>query len=209
MAVTLHGYRYSVYLRIARLALAEKSILYRHVEVNPFEPPIPPDYLKLHPFGRVPTLVHDDLVIYETSAITRYVDEAFDGPRLQPDDARSRARMQQIIAIIDSYGYWPMVRQVFSHGYFRARQGGTGDPEELRSGLAAAPRILAALEAIAADGPYLVDGRMTLADLHLAPMVAYFVAVPDAAAMLGGHPRLRAWWRTMAQRESMLTTQPF
>src|SRR6266478_5495835 len=65
----------------------------------------------LHPFRRVPTLVHDDFVLYETQAITRYIDEAFAGPAFQPVQPRQRARMAQVISIIDAYGYVPMVRQ--------------------------------------------------------------------------------------------------
>ena len=75
----------------------------------------------------MPTLVHDGFVLYETSAITRYVDEAFPGPALQPTEPAQRARMNQIVAIVDSYGYWPMVRQVFSHRVFRRPAGETGD----------------------------------------------------------------------------------
>ena len=81
MAVELIGYRYSVYLRIARLVLAEKGVAFTQVEVNPFAG-APDWYLALHPFGRVPTLRHGDFVLYETSAISRYVDAAFDGPAL-------------------------------------------------------------------------------------------------------------------------------
>lgn len=122
MAVTLHGYSYSVYLRIARMTMLEKGVAWRHVEVDPFADEIPADYLALNPFGRVPTLDHDGFVLYETTAITRYIDEAFDGPSLQPEAPRERARMNQIIAIADSYGYWPMVRQVFSQRVFNARR---------------------------------------------------------------------------------------
>ena len=84
MPLVLHGYRYSVYVRIVRLALAEKGVAYERVEVNPFAPDVPAAYLALHPFGRVPTLVHDDFALYETGAITRYLDRAFAGPALQP-----------------------------------------------------------------------------------------------------------------------------
>src|SRR5260370_15039686 len=119
MPLVLHGYRYSVYVRIARLALAEKGVAYDRVEVNPFAPDVPASYLALHPFGRVPTLVHGDFVLYETAAITRYVDRAFAGPPLQPDATRSLARMHQALSIVDSYAYWPMVRQGFSQRVFR------------------------------------------------------------------------------------------
>ena len=59
MALILHGYRYSVYVRIVRLVLAEKAVAYDQVEVNPFATEVPEAYLALHPFGRVPALVHD------------------------------------------------------------------------------------------------------------------------------------------------------
>ena len=74
MAVTLHGYSYSVYLRIARMTMLEKGVAWRHVEIDPFADEIPADYLALNPFGRVPTLDHDGFILYETTAITRYLD---------------------------------------------------------------------------------------------------------------------------------------
>ena len=131
MPLVLHGYRYSVYLRIVRLALAEKGVAYERVEVNPFAPDVPAAYLALHPFGRVPTLVHDDFVLYETGAITRYLDRGFAGPTLQPRSPRALARMDQIIGVVDSYGYWPLVRQVFSHRVFRPAIGQPADEAEV------------------------------------------------------------------------------
>ena len=95
MALVLHGFRYSVYVRVARIALAEKALAYEHVEIDPFAPDMPTKYLDLHPFGRVPTLVDGDFVLYDTGAITRYIDEAFPGPMLQPTEPRRRARMVQ------------------------------------------------------------------------------------------------------------------
>src|SRR5688572_29960811 len=71
MTIELHGYRYSVYLRIVAMTLTEKSVAWTHVEVDPFAETIPQAYLALNPFGRVPTLVHDGFVLYETTAIAR------------------------------------------------------------------------------------------------------------------------------------------
>src|SRR5258708_1653340 len=161
MSLVLHGYRYSVYLRIARLALAEKAVSYERVEVNPFAPDVPAAYLALHPFGRVPTLVHDGFALYETAAITRYVDRAFPTPALQPVAPKALARMDQIIAVVDSYGYWPMVRQVFSQAVFRKRSGQPTDVAQVALGLAAAAKVLAALEALAADAEFLVGPALS------------------------------------------------
>jgi glutathione S-transferase len=208
MTVVLHGYQYSVYVRIARLALAEKGVAYERVEVNPFAPNMPSDYLAMHPFRRVPVLVHDDFVLYETQAITHYIDETFPGPRLQPSEPRERARMAQIISVIDAYAYWPMVRQVFSHSVFRPRIGEPVDPAEIARGLDGSTRALGALEALAAGGAFLVGSRLSLADLHLAPMIAYLTAAPEGRELLARCPKLSAWWQVMQRRESVVATDP-
>jgi|SRR5690349_8991578 glutathione S-transferase len=201
MSLVLHGYRYSVYNRIARLTLAEKGVAYDRVEVNPFAPDVPASYLALHPFGRVPTLVHDGFALYETGAISRYIDRAFPGPALQPAEPQALARMDQVIGIVDSYGYWPMVRQVFAPRVFRARTGQPVDEAEIARGMAASAKVLAALEPLVGDG-------LTLADLHLGAMTAYFVLAPEGAAMLARHPRLAAWWRRLSARPSFAATDP-
>lgn len=206
MSVELIGYRYSVYLRIARLVLEEKAVPFTHVEVDPFAG-APDWYLALHPFGRVPTLRHGDFVLYETSAIARYVDAAFAGVALVPEEARAAGRMQQVIGIVDSYGYRPMVRQVFSHAVFRPRAGAVGEAGEIAAGLEASAGVLRALEGLAGDA-WLVGERISLADLHLGPMMAYFVTAPQGAAMLGGYPRLSAWWERMRVRPAMVASDP-
>jgi glutathione S-transferase len=208
MPLVLHGYRYSVYVRIARLALAEKGLAYDRVEVNPFAADVPAAYLALHPFGRVPTLVHDGFALYETAAISRYLDRAFAGPNLQPRSPRALSRMDQIIGVVDSYGYWPLVRQVFSHRVFRPAAGQPADEAEVGRGLAGAAKVLAALEALAAPDSFLVGSAVSLADLHLGAMIAYFAAAPEGAALLENHPRLAAWWRHLSRRPSFAATDP-
>ena len=206
MSLVLHGYYYSVYNRIARLTLAEKGVAYDRVEVNPFAD-TPPEYLALHPFGRVPTLVHDGFVLYETGAITRYIDRTFPGPALQPGTPRALARMDQQIGIIDSYGYWPMVRQVFSHRAFRTAAGRLVDEAEIAKGLLGAAKILAALEALASE-PFLAGPELSLADLHVGAMVAYFTLAPEGAALLNDYPRLARWWAPVSRRPSFAATDP-
>lgn len=207
-ALLLHGYRYSVYVRIARLVLAEKGVAHERVEVNPFAADVPGEYLALHPFGRVPALVHDDFVLYETGAITRYVDRAFPGPALQPADPKRLARMDQIVGVVDSYAYWPLVRQVFVHDVMRPHMGTAGDPQELQKGLDASTRALDALETLAAAEPWLTGPDLSLADLHLGAMIAYFAQSPRGAALLAERPRLSAWWQRLKERPSVAATDP-
>lgn len=205
--VHLHGYRYSVYNRIARLVLLSKDVEHERIEVDPFGE-LPKAFLKLHPFGRVPVLTHGSFTLFETSAITRYVDRAFYGPSLQPKDAAALARMDQVIAVIDSYGYWPMVRQVASHGFFRALMGEPADRAEVEAGLKASLPVLDFLEGVAAEGLVLTGRHMTLADWHLAPMIDYFVRVDEGKAMLARHAALQRWWDRVSERPIIKVTDP-
>lgn len=202
--VTLYGYTYSVYLRIVRMTLIEKGVGWRHVEIDPFSD-VSADYLALNPFGRVPTLVHGAFSIYETAAITRYIDDAFEGPKLQPERPADRARMAQLIAIMDSYGYWPLVRQVFSHRVFRPAAGDAWDENEIAVGLARAQQVLAACEELI-GGAFLVGGKLSLADTHFAPMFVYFAAAPEGERLLDRFPKLAGWWRQMRRRPSLQQT---
>ena len=208
MAVELHGYQYSVYTRIARIALAEKNVNYTRIEVDPFQKYVPEQYRAMHPFLRVPTLIHDDFILYETSAITRYVDDSFSGPLLQPNNSRERARMSQIISVIDNYGYWPMVRQVASHRVFRPRIGERTDEKEVQRGLKASARVLDAIEGLFTGRQFLVGTHLSLCDIHLAPMIAYFAMTAEGVATLSGRRRLSRWWTYMQEHPSVVATDP-
>jgi glutathione S-transferase len=54
-----------------------------------------PDYLKLNPNGKVPTLIDDGFVLWESNAILLYLAEKFPQARLLPTEAQDRARVFQ------------------------------------------------------------------------------------------------------------------
>ncbi|WP_187429069.1 hypothetical protein ROLI_004690 [Roseobacter fucihabitans] len=204
--LTVHGYEHSVYTRAVLVALAEKRVAFQFDPIDPFETDPADACRALHPFGRVPVLSHEGFVIYETAAILRYVDLAFPHPALIPQNPKAAARMAQVISITDSYGYWPLVRQVFAHRVFRPWEGLAPDEDQIAQGMSQAPRVLRALEDIAVQGHVLAGPEPTLADCHLAPMIAAFSAAPEGAQMLAEYPALSAWWSHWAGRVSMRQT---
>ncbi|HEX8620961.1 MAG TPA: glutathione S-transferase family protein [Allosphingosinicella sp.] len=206
--VHLHGYRYSVYNRIARMALLCKQVEHRTIEVDPFAE-LSETYLRLHPFGRVPVLTHGPLELFETGAITRYVDRAFDGPPLQPRSAAALARMDQVISVLDSYAYRPMVRQVSSHGFLRPSFGEASSREEIDAGLQASAKVLAFLDGAVREGLVLSGPDVSLADLHLAAMMDYFVRAGEGKAALEPHLALQGWWDRTSNLDALEATDPF
>jgi glutathione S-transferase len=200
--VTLPGYRQSVYTRIAHLVLLEKGVAHAQVEVDPFSPGLPVGFPTLNPFGRVPVLCHGAFTLYETRAITRYIDAALPSPNLTPTPPRALARMEQVIAIIDHYGYWPLIRQVYANRVFAPRMNEPVDQAE------AAPRPLAALEVIASEGFVLNDRSITLADCHLAPVIEHFAQAPEGDSLLSASPYLSRWCTRVRVRDTLRAIDP-
>jgi glutathione S-transferase len=200
----VYGADYSVYVRIVRLVLAEKGIDYELVPVDVFAAEgVPAWYFEHHPFGRIPAFCYDGFRLFETSAIARYVDEGFDGPALQPADARGRARMGQIMGMLDAYGYRAMVWDVAVERLEKA----VPDEELIAGGLAQAETVLKVLTSLKAEGPWLLGEQLTLADLHAAPIIAYFVKVSEGQKLLAEFPDIRDWYARIAARPSLVRTE--
>ncbi len=86
------------------LALAEKGVAYesRYTDLLNFDQH-KPEYLRINPDGTIPTLVHDDRVLTESTPMMEYVDEAFPGPPLRPSDPKARWRMRWWMRFFDAY----------------------------------------------------------------------------------------------------------
>jgi len=203
------GADYSVYVRIVRLALAEKGIDYELVPLDIFAAGgPPPDYLHRQPFARIPAFEHDGFALYETSAITRYIDEAFEGPALQPTDFVERARCNQLISIADNYAYPHLVWGIFVECVEKPAQGTPVDEAAIAALRPKAETCLRAISELMGDKPWLAGQALSLADLYLAPMMDYFLQAPEGRDMIAHYPNLEAWWSRIAGRPSMIGTPP-
>jgi glutathione S-transferase len=215
--VTVFGAGYSVYVRSVRLTLAEKGIDYQLDEVDVFAPGGPPAaHLQRQPFGRIPAFEHrtsqhrtpqDSVNIYETSAILRYIDEAFPGPKLQPDDVLARARMNQVLSILDNYAYRTLVWDIYVQRVSLPAEGRATDETVITRAMPMARTCLQALAELMQDGAWLAGSALTLADLHAAPMFAYFIEAAEARDLLAPHPTLQRWWDRISRRESLRHTR--
>jgi len=201
MSLLLIGYRWSVYSWAVRMALAEAGLAAEWQEADPFDAGAQDGLRKHHPFGRVPVLWDGTFRLYETGAILAYL---LPGAH----DRKRRARARQVAGIADNYAYWPLVRQVFSHGVFRPDSGMAADGAVVAEGLAAAPAVLGALEEIAEEGLALDAIQVGAADCHLAPMIGYFSQDQRGAALLAAAPALARWFALVSERDSFRTTRP-
>ncbi|MCC6468203.1 MAG: glutathione S-transferase family protein [Alphaproteobacteria bacterium] len=206
---TIYGPAYSTYSRTVRLVLEEKGAPYKMVEVDILKGDgQSPAHLARHPYGKVPTVELDGFSLYETGAIERYLDDAVPGPKLIPTDPKQRARMNQIMGLVDSYGYVPIVHGVAVNRLVKPILGQKPDEAEIAKALPEAEKVLAEIENLMGQNPFLAGPQLSLADLHLAPALAYFSMTPEGEAMLKKFPRLSEWWSKMKDRPSMAKTAP-
>jgi glutathione S-transferase len=205
----IHGPAYSTYARTCRLALEEKGADYDLVEVDVLSGANQaPEHLARHPFGKVPAFEHNGLELYETDAITRYINEAFPGTDLVPADAARRARMTQAINIIGNYAYPAMILQIFVQRAVVPMKGGMADEDAIAAAMPQAETCVAALEKLIDGNAYLAGDRLSLADLLLIPVYDYFAQIPEGQKTLAKGPNLQRWWDTVRARPSVQKTRP-
>ncbi len=94
--IKLYTFHLSTNGRKVHMALEEAKAAYEIVAVNLMKGEQKnPDYLKLNPNGKVPTLVDDEVLMWESIAILLYLAEKFPAANLLPAAAADRARAFQ------------------------------------------------------------------------------------------------------------------
>lgn len=193
-AVILYGVSPSSYVRTCRMALDEKGVAYTH------EPAMPqsPEQLARHPWGKIPSMTHGDVALFESLAITRYIDEAFEGPALQPADAADRARMDQWISAFIDYMYAPIVRNIIIQRVVVE----TPDEAVIAAAVPDAAKSIGLLNDQLAATPYLAGSTMSLADLFVLPAINYVAMVPEGGPLLEPAGNVTDWAARMQSRDS-------
>ena len=142
-----------------------------------------PDYLAMNPAGQVPTVILEDgRPLAQSNAIMLHLAEGSD---LIPTDAFARAKMLEWL-------FWEQYSHETAIAVARYRMLFLGEPKE-----ALDPRLvergeaaLARLELGLAEGPFLVGGRLSLADVAL---VAYTRWAHEGGFDLVSYPRIGEW----------------
>ena len=205
--ITLYGFDGSTYVRTVKMLLAEKGCTdFEQVPVNVLEgEPQSPEHLARHPFGKVPVLEWDGFSILETSAITRFLNDELPGKSLVPASAHDRARMDMAIGLIDSYGYAALVGGVAAFHLFPDFVGGKND-QMRQGGIEKGRTLLEYLMKLRGSSKF-IAGELSLADLYLAPILAYVSMTPDKDAVFGV-AGVSAWWDEVSALDSFKSTPP-
>lgn len=202
--LTVYGTPVSVYVRIVRLLLEEAGAEYDLKGVDIFNGESQSaEYLAKNPFGKVPTLDVDGELIYETAAITGYLDTVLAGNKFSPSDPLLQARMRQIMGIIDSYLYAPAIGTIVIQRLIVPSQGGKTDEDKVKNAVAPARIAVEAINSLTVGRPYLLGSEVSIADFYLIPVFTYLCQTPEFDTITAQTPKLRTWWDESSQLSSV------
>ncbi|MEH2338635.1 glutathione S-transferase family protein [Nostoc sp.] len=200
----LYGTPVSTYVRTVRLLLESAGVDYTLKKIDIFNGENQSaEYLSKNPFGKIPTLEVDGELLYETAAITEYLNIVFAAHKFSPSEPMLQARMRQIIAIIDSYLYAPAIRTIVIERLIVPSQGGKTDSDLVKKALTPAQRAVEAIESLAVASPYLLGSEVSIADFYLIPIFIYLSQTLEFEAITVQTPKLRSWWDEVNQLESV------
>ncbi|MBD1811151.1 glutathione S-transferase family protein [Microcoleus vaginatus DQ-U2] len=190
----------STYVRTVRLLLEEIGADYTLHSVDIFNGESQsPEYLAKNPFGKIPTLEVNGELLYETAAITEYLDATLGERKFSFSDPMLQARMRQIMAIIDSYFYGPAITTIVIQRLIVPSQGGNTDEAKVKNAIAPAQKAIEAIESLATPSPYLLGSQTSIADFYLIPIFIYFSQTPEFEVITAQTPKLRTWWDQVSQ----------
>ncbi|MDN4501900.1 glutathione S-transferase family protein [Alteromonadaceae bacterium BrNp21-10] len=202
--VQIFGVQFSTYVRSTQLVCEEKGITYdisfdvkgKNIEFKSAE------HEQLHPFRRIPVLLHGDKVLCESIAIIRYLDANFDGPKLTPEDPWLAAQVDEWCQLIAMYINNAYVRDYILELVFPKGEGGKPRLDVIQQNKPAALAALAILQQQLGDKDYLISNDFTLADAMAAPSLYYACHLPEAFALVEEHSPLMAYAQRLQNRAS-------
>lgn len=166
-----------------------------------------PEYLAINPRGKVPALIDDGFVIWESTAIAEYLEDRYPDHPLLPTSVNERGISRRVATEANQYLY-PVQRRLFEHTLFRTNS--LGDPNVIASALVELQRELVYYED-SLQGDYFA-GHLSIADFTLYPMLALVRRLHEkqpqhgAGAYIG--PRLAAFMQRIERLPYFAKTIP-
>lgn len=189
-AATMNGYKPVIFLEEAGVPYDLTFIDFAKNEQKA------PDYMKLNPNGRIPTIVdrsNGDFPVFESGAILWYLAEKYD--RFLPSDANGRSETLQWL-MFQMGGIGPMMGQAM---YFQriAAPNGQEEPFSINRYVTESRRLLEVLDTRLQGREWLAADQYTIADISIYPWARAYIW---AKVSVDDLDNLNAWFARIDAR---------
>ncbi len=154
------------------------------------------EFLKLNPVGKVPVIQDEDITIFESMAIARYLVNKTNSD-LYPQDLKQRAVVDQWIDFSNIHVQGMLTRVLFNR-LIAPMVGAEVDEDSLNFGLEMLEQYFPVLDNQLGVSTYLAGDNLTLADINL---VAILDPAQAAGVDISGYQNLNKWFNSIKQQE--------
>lgn len=196
--MTIYDYPGCLFGKKVRIVLAEKELEFDSVQVDLAKgQQRSEEFRRLNPFGKVPVLVDEGIVLYESSIINEYLNDEYPHePELLPEDSGERARIRLLVDFADRAFTLPVM------ALEREAKAAEKDDSRIAAAREAVGKALQMLERELKGRHYLAEA-FSLADVAFAPAVLMLgqVGVTIDPALTN----VAAWKARLLERPSIAT----
>ena len=197
----LYSHPLSTYSRRVRIALIEKGIAVEEIDVDMVAGAHrAPEYRKLNPYGRVPTLDDDGFVLYESTAILNYLEATHPKPALVPADPKGRALVDMHVKLCDLQLSRQTGAIIFPKRFLPKER---WDENVMAQAKKEIEKHLAVVETQIAGKPFMVGDRYSLVEVCYTPFVEFLPLMEITPP-----PAVAQWVSRMLERPSAQATRP-
>lgn len=197
----IHGSSLSPFVRKTMAFATEKGLTFENKVGRPGSPD--PEFLEISPFKKIPGFQDGDFKISDSSAIVTYLEAAYPEPNLIPLEPKARARTIWFEEFADSIFVGAAGKIFFNLVVGPRFMGVESDMAAVEKATREEmPPVLDYLEKIAPESGFLIEDRLTLADIAVA---SPFANLMHAGFDFAKWPKAKAWADSILARPSFET----
>jgi len=197
------GVPQSSFVRTVRIACEEKGVPYRLTVAMPHSPEI----LAINPLGKIPAMRRGAFQLFESVAIATYIDRAYAGPKLFPDEPELCGRITQWVSVFNTTCASQFGAYLQGY-YFPNTPNGEPDRAKIEKALPGVKAHLALFDDAIGQNGYLAADHFTFADMSFVPALYWLLQCSESSDAIGSASHLPRYRDAIAARASVKATVP-
>ncbi|MBV8751991.1 MAG: glutathione S-transferase [Hyphomicrobiales bacterium] len=194
--LTVYGRKSSFNVQKVMWLVGELGIAHRHMEMGgAFGGLDTPAFRALNPHGRVPVIVDDEVTVWESHTILRYLAARYGGERFWSADAATRSHWERWMDWAHTTLQSDFLTGVF-WGFYRTPQP-QRDMRAVEDKIRRCAAHFQLLDTLLADRAFLLGDQLTLADIPAGTHLYRYFNIDIGRPHV---PNVERWYHTLAER---------